>query len=259
MASKRTYSSTDRAPYSSRGPAKKRQAMGGAKYVTKTKTGARMNLGGTPLPAAWQPSGTEIKAIDIPVASYNFRAPATASSVILLNGVQTGAAFFNRVGSRVEMKNLHIRGVVTSAVTTVDTIGRLLILYDRQPTGALPVIADILLSRDQTGAVTTSGVSEINLDNRDRFIVVRDIQWFLPAVTNTAGVLTNGPQYSDDMPHTSINEFIKLKGLGTHYKSSSNPTTIGDIATGALYAAFVTTSDSAYAVAAQFRMRFEDK
>lgn len=115
---------------------------------------------------AWQPTGAEIKAIDIATNSYLFRVPATASNIILLNGVQTGTGFFNRVGSRVEMKNLHIRGLCYNNLTSTTGNLRLLIIYDRQPTGALPVISDILQSRDQTGTASTAVNSEINLDNR---------------------------------------------------------------------------------------------
>lgn len=209
-------------------------------------------------PASFFTTGAEIKAIDIPSTDYPFRLPAT-NSTILLNGVQTGAGFFNRVGSRIEMKNLHIRGNVNNKATATSGQGRLIIVYDRQPTGALPAISDILQARDQTGAATTATVSEINLDNRDRFTIVRDMQFYLPPCTNTAGVLTNGPQFpGQDDQQFDINTFIKLKGLACHFKSSSNPTTIADIATGALYACFVGNPDNTWQASVQFRLRYND-
>lgn len=211
------------------------------------------------VPAYFSSSGAEIKAIDIPTQQA-FRLPAT-NSCNLLNGVQTGAAFYNRVGSRIEMKNLHIRGQVVVAATATVSMLRLIVVYDRQPTGALPIVADVLQSRDQTGAATSSGSSEINLDNRDRFAIVRDMQLYAPPVTYTAGVLTNGPQFpGNDDQQWDINEFIKLRGLITHYKSSSNPTTIADIATGALYAYFVCNgSDNTWQFTGGFRLRYGDK
>lgn len=210
-------------------------------------------------PAAWQPVTTEIKAVDGIVSNYLFRTPPN-TSIALLNGIQTGAAFYNRVGSRVEMKNLHLRGYIQSAATSVTTNLRMLVVYDRQPTGALPVVSDILQSRDQTGATATNGDSEINLDNRDRFIILRDKQYYAPPCTNTAGVLTNGPSFPSTDQEWDINEFIKLKGLGVHFKSSSSPTTVADIATGAVYVMFVsTTSDSCWNVNLLWRTRFYDK
>lgn len=214
------------------------------------------------MPGAFQPTGAEIKAIDIAEAIYSFRAPGTATGLILLNGVQTGAGFFNRVGARIEMKNLHVRGKNINAATVASvSYLRIMIVYDRQPAvGALPVVTDILQSRDQTGAATTSGVSEINLDNRDRFIILRDLKYYAPSVSNAAGVLTNGPQFPGDDTHFDVDEFIKLKGLGTHFRSSSNPTTIADISTGALYAMFVSDGvDSAWAASVGFRLRYNDK
>lgn len=202
--------------------------------------------------------GKEIKAVDIPYQIVSINQPATAI-IALLNGVQTGTGFFNRIGSRIEMKSLHIRGVLRNGATAVQSFCRMAIVYDRQPTGALPIWSDIFQARDQTGTATNSTASGVNLDNRDRFVVVRDVQYFLPSVSNAAGVLTNGPSYPGSDQESDINIFIKLKGLVTHFKSSSNPATITDIATGALY---FCTADQLNAGAWQwqlgFRLRYDD-
>jgi hypothetical protein len=212
------------------------------------------------VPAYFNSRGVEIKAIDIASTTYLFRSPVTTSNVVLLNGVQTGAAFYNRVGSRIEMKNLHIRGSIYNTSTTQTTALRMLVIYDRQPVGTLPVISDILQSRIQDGTPSTSAYSEINLDNRDRFAIIRDMQYYAPSVTNTAGVLTNGPSFpGQDSQQWDVNEFIKLKGLTTHFKSSTAPTAIGDIATGALYCCFVSGIDSVYTASIGFRLRYGDK
>ena len=139
--------------------------------------------------------GAEIKAIDIPDGTYGFNRP-NAGLVSLLNGVQTGTGFFNRIGSRIEMKSLRIRGFIYYALTSIQDQIRMIIVYDRQPTGALPAPTVILQTRDQAGAATNPGSSEINLDNRDRFTILRDIQLQMPSCTVAAGVLTNGPAYS---------------------------------------------------------------
>jgi len=106
-------------------------------------------------PATLIGSGAEIKAIDIALATYLFRNPATATNVVLLNGIQTGTGFFNRIGSRVEMRSLQIRGIVNSAATTTGNNLRMIVVYDRQPAGALPIVSDLLQSRDQAGVPTT--------------------------------------------------------------------------------------------------------
>jgi len=242
--------------------AKKRQFMRQMGFNPTTTFGPALGRGfNAPrqAPAAFTQSGSEIKAIDLAVATYNFSLPAT-NSMVLLNGVQTGAGFFNRVGSRIEMKNLHIRGLIKNLATAIQDQGRLIIVYDRQPTGALPTIADLLQSRDQTGAATNPGTAEINLDNRDRFAILRDASFYFPSVTFTGGVQTNGPAYPGTDDELDVNIFIKLKGLASHYKSSSNPCTIADIATGALYACFVSVNETAkYSFVGSFRLRYDDK
>lgn len=233
-----------------------------APYKKPRRTTTVVPVYRAPAVARYQPlrSGGEIKAIDIPGAGYTYRSPTFGTNIVLLNGVQTGTAFFNRIGSRVEWKNMHIRGFNANALTCVQGQLRMLIIYDRQPTGALPTVSDILQSRDQAGVATTSGASEINLDNRDRFTVIRDQHWYAPACTNTAGVLTNGPQYPNDDNDHDIDMFIKLKGLQTQYRSSSSPCTIADIASGAMYALFLLNgTDSAWTANLAFRLRYEDK
>lgn len=205
--------------------------------------------------------GTEIKAIDIAETSYPFTVIAGPPPMVLLNGVQVGSGFFNRVGSRIEMKNVHIRGVLVNSATAVQGYLRLLVVYDRQPNGAALQITDILQSRDQTGAAATTTKSEINLDQRDRYVILRDKQWYAPSVSNAAGVLTNGPTYPAGNSENTweINEFIKLKGLATHYKSSSNPTTVADINTGALYMMYLASAASTqYAAVTGVRLRYLD-
>lgn len=186
------------------------------------------------MPAILASNRGEIKCVDIVTTNSPFQLAATPPVIALLNGVQTGAGFFNRVGSKVEMVNLHIRGFITNVSTAVQDFGRIVIVYDRQPNGAIPIVSDILQTRSQTGAATNTGYSEINLDQRDRFQIIRDYEVHLPSVTNTAGVLTNVSYVSNDERY-AVNMFIKLKGMVTHFKSSSNPTTIADINTGALY------------------------
>lgn len=201
----------------------------------------------------------EIKAIDIPDATYGIIAPAGGTQCILLNGVQTGTGFFNRVGSRIELKSLRVRGFLYYALTSIQDQVRMIIVYDRQPTGALPTVANLLQARDQAGAATNAGSNEINLDNRDRFSIIRDFTQTMPSCSVAAGVLTNGPAWSHNQV-AEVDMYIKLKGLVTHYNSTANPCTIANIATGALYCFFVgDTQSNTIGFNGNFRLRFGDK
>jgi hypothetical protein len=210
-------------------------------------------------PGIYRSLGKEIKAIDFPYSSPTFRITATPPTAILLNGIQTGAAFYNRIGSKVAMKSIHIRGFIDHAgTTTVDNSGiRILIVYDRQTNGAAPTWNDVIQSRDQAGATTNTMYSGVNLDNRDRFVVLRDMTYETPYQQWDTNALV-ATDFKDEGKF-SVNEFIKLKGAVTHYKSSSNPTTAADINTGGIFM-FLASSyvDNTWAFRWQARVRYED-
>ena len=123
-------------------------------------------------------SSKEIKAVDIPYTATTFKTIAVGPDMLVLNPVQQGTGFYQRVGSRMVMKSLHLRGTIdiVNTTTTLNQALRLIVFYDRSANGAAPTIQNVIQSRDQAGAATTSIFSEINLDNRDRFVILRDIQ-----------------------------------------------------------------------------------
>lgn len=230
----------------------------------KPRPATRVMVVAPPRPLPRKPAGLyakvnskEIKAVDVNITqAMNIPGSVTFQ---LLNGVQAGAAFYNRVGSRIEMKSVHLRGYIRNITTGIDDVGRIMVVYDRQPNGSFPNITDIIQSRDNAGATGNSGIAPVNLDQRDRFVILRDYQVYLPSVTNTAGVLTNGPAHQCNGNPLEFSIFIKLKGLITHYKSTTNPAVIGDINTGGLYAICLSFNDDGK-WRSQFtsRLRFDD-
>lgn len=177
--------------------------------------------------------GSEYKRCDLPQTLFNLNATTYTR---LLNGVQTGAANYNRVGSKICMKTLHIWGQIEALPRTItdEDFCRVVVVYDRQCNGAAPTWAEVMTSRDDQGTATNDVWSQFNYDNKDRFIVLFDKRYHLPSYTNTAGVITN-VSMADTNNVYEFNRYIKLKGLETHYKASSNPAAVGDIATGSLY------------------------
>ena len=67
----------------------------------------------------------------------------------------------------------------------------MLVVYDKQPNGALPTYATVMQTRDNAGAASNTAFSDPNFDNKERFTILRDTTFVLPSVTNTVGVLTN--------------------------------------------------------------------
>lgn len=206
--------------------------------------------------------GEEIKAI---VVSSNTTVPAIASlalnntgSITTLNMVQPGAGFWNRQGRRLYMKSVMIDlniEPLSVARNAVSDTAKIALVYDSQCNGAVPTQGDIWLDYDQSGNQVANSLSSINLNNRDRFLILRHWTLDLPAITTTAtGVPTtafpNAIQMvtagGDSKYGGHIREYIKLKGLVTQYKSDSNPCTIADISTGALYLVTLATNASGF-------------
>jgi len=162
----------------------------------------------------------------------------TTASIQCLNLIQEGSSFYNRIGRRIEMKSVHLTGIIqqTSHATVINDYVRILVVYDRQPNGALPAISTMLASYDQTGTSTTTVFDGVNPDQRERFAVMADIRLALPASSGTSAGAPSSSSAADGVNATfNINRFINLRGLQTHYQASSNPAVIGDVSTGALY------------------------
>lgn len=216
-----------------------------------------------PLPANKYARGSEVKALDTPI-QMGF---TTAGTVTCLNEIQAGSSFYNRIGRRIEIQsaqlNLSLKPVGTNVSDYYEPdFLRIMLVYDSQTNGAIPALADILQSVDQTGAALTSrAYSLLNLNNRDRFTVIRDIKLTAPSYsTNAAGE----PQITGTADQQNWKQVIddyttKCKGCLTQYKADSNPAVIGDISTGALY--LVTTgiwASDLWGLFGSVRLRFKD-
>lgn len=226
---------------------------------------------------AFRSVGGEVKSLD--VGSATAVAPGgaplainTTGSVAAINLVTAGSSFFQRVGRKIEMKSVElsyqISPITSQTLATAQDWLRILIVYDRQTNGALPNVSDVLQDTDAAGANTTNIASGVNLNNRDRFLVIYDDRTQLPQVTNTMGVLTNvfpnsfGGRNGTSSGFGNVHIFRKLKGLVCHFKADSVPGVIGDVATGGL---FLITIGSLAAAAQNFaltpwkiRVRYND-
>lgn len=195
----------------------------------------------------------ELKAFDVAASNKNFIAAGTFA---LLNNMVAGSEVYNRVGRKTYMKSIRIRGVIYNILTNIQDTGRIILLYDEQPNGAQPVIADIV--QDSNAGAATTIRSNPNLNNRERFQILRDHTIYFPSVTNTGGVLTN--ENYNDTEHASYNIdwFVPLKGKETMY-NGVNGGTIADIVSGSLYLVVVIqTTDNAWTFSSSSRLRYYD-
>ena len=157
--------------------------------------------------------GGELKYIDItanPVIAFNDG--TMVDTPILLNGCIQGSDATNRIGRKIVMKSLLLRGTFSLAATsTGGSPIRIILFYDKQANASTPLTTDLLLA-DQFN-------SPNNLNNRDRFVILHD---FMSEPISTGG------HYSCSF------KFYKKLNLETMF-NSGNAGTVGDITSGALW------------------------
>ena len=88
--------------------------------------------------------GNEKKFIDVQTIYNAWN--VSRSYIVLLNGVATGTDYNTRIGREVTMKSYYHRLFITDA-TNIQQV-RCMLVYDKQPVGALPAITDILQYND---------------------------------------------------------------------------------------------------------------
>jgi len=173
----------------------------------------------------------ELKAFDISAGFSYFTNVATFE---LLCIPKKGTDRFERIGRKIRLKNVHVKGKIfpSSLVTTniLPEYLRYLIIWDKQPNGVPPVAADLL--KDSTLAAVTNVYSFINLDNRDRFEILRDVSF--PCAAVGLGPYENISPLDEIKPSFNIDQFIPLNGKEMVFNALSAGNA-GDITSGALY------------------------
>jgi len=98
----------------------------------------------------------------------------------------------------------------------------------------------------------------IKYDNMDRFRILKDCRYDL----NSQAPPTSGGSQNLTVVNYNFDEYVKLHNLETVYQSTSNPSTISDISSGALYVIFradVSTAVTFVNVnAGKIRLRYTD-
>nr|QXP07665.1 MAG: putative capsid protein [Arizlama virus] len=178
--------------------------------------------------------------VDLASSSY---AMDTTGAVALIATIAQGASVNQRVGKKVMLKSLQIRGFAGNGTTASSNDCAMLIVYDKQPGASLPAVTDIL---------DTANARSFNNDsNSGRFTILKRWDFVLNGVAATT--LGYGPQKSCDA-------YLNLRGLPSVFKAAGTGA-IGDIQEGALYLVTVGSTaagTAAAALGAAFRTRFVD-
>lgn len=192
---------------------------------------------------------------------------STAPAVLIVPLL--GSGFFNRLSNRTRGVSLQLTGLIfrtlTNAAGLTEQYMRIVIYYDRRANGGSPSQANLLTDTTNAGTgVAVTPESGLNINNRDRFVILRDRKVYLPAV-GAAGVSPGDTTFvtcvnDHGKGGLAYQEFIKLRGLETVY-NSMNGGTVADISAGA-FGILVFNADAsgspAWSFTLQTRFKFLD-
>ena len=130
-------------------------------YIKKPKIKKSLSLVNPPQST----SSIEKKNIDI-TTSFALPAYGTWSGQNLLNAMAQGAGSSSRIGRKVLNKSFLMRYSLQQPASLPSLQARILVVFDKQPNGAIPAITDIL------NGSTAEAVN--NLDKADRFVTLVD-------------------------------------------------------------------------------------
>lgn len=201
--------------------------------TTRSSRGRRTNV------VVLKSSG-ELKGADTGLSRATAIEETTNSNakIMVLNGISPGSASYNRIGRKIRMQSIrvtgHIQTLRINEAVTGDMYGnyvRMVIVYDKQPSDALPNF-DTIFGRTLTSGIEDSGILEnLRYDNTGRFRVYMDEKIEFPAEFNNLNAGT-----ADRVRNFKLfDKYVKLPNLPTVYSGQSIPTTIADISSGALY------------------------
>lgn len=180
---------------------------------------------------------------DTDFAAYNMD---TTGTLTLLNIIPQGTTVNDRVGKKVKLLSIQMRGyAIANAGSAITNDVAVIFVYDRRPRGALPAITDVL---------ETANATALNQDsNSGRFKILKRIDMFL--LGSSAGGANSGSAYAQ-----SVDCYTKLKEL-PYEAMAAGTGVIADINTGALYMITVGSAAAGTTAAtlnATIRVRFVD-
>jgi len=185
------------------------------------------------------PSAIEKKVNDLATTTYQVN---TSGSITLLANPQLGSDFNNRIGRKVVLKSVYVRGQVKldwagagglpATAGIAAQMARFILVCDMQPNGAAPAITDIL--------VEATAESQLNLNNRDRFKILSDKTYVFDPVINVQTATQAQLCYN-----RTIYPVKKFKKIDQEMVFNGvNGGSIADVTSGALYMVWIGTTAS---------------
>ncbi len=130
----------------------------------------------------YRPGGSQFQELKTKtIVVTGFSPISTAASFMLINDlIVQGTSPNERIGSVTCIKSISIRVCVTSGVGDLNQCYRMMLLWDKQPNGALAVTSDVL-----EGAGSWSSNSFFEMDSRDRFKILMNKQFSMGSLDSS--------------------------------------------------------------------------
>lgn len=170
----------------------------------------------------------------------------TNDAISVVNLIDPGSASYNRIGRKIHMRSIRYKGILQTTFKHKPTSGeleantvRIVLVYDKQPSDALPNYNAIFGRTIQDGTESTQFLDNLRYDNTGRFKVLADDLFSMnPKASNQVGGTDDSLIY-----YTTFDKYVDLKNKVTVYSGQSIPCTIADISTGALYLIYRARND----------------
>lgn len=185
----------------------------------------------------------ELRGMDtsLAIATPVINTTGTNGDIITLNLIEAGNGSYNRNGRKAFLKSVRLSGLLGYSLETAATSYdlsmanlRMVVVWDKQPSsGTVPTFDTIFGYTTQDGTEGAAVTSHLRFDNTGRFQVLKDVVFAPPAVTPSDGA---AEAKIESVVH--FDEFIDLKNRTTIFSGDSDPVTIADISSGALYCVF---------------------
>lgn len=221
------------------------KALGRLRKRATKKLRRRSRLYGRRTAGFRNPQRAEYKCVDVTLdkvpVTLNANAP-TNSRFLLVNGIIPGTGINNRIGRRIYMRSLYIRGT-TFAVNSVLTPSyhiRMIALFDKQNNGAssAPDITEVLKEFNKSGSSATDYSTPINISNAARFSILLDKTFTCQNYSSEND--TNLVRISNGVKPIRV---YKKMNLFTQYNEGTAGTS-ADITSGALWLLFMLDLDA---------------
>lgn len=195
---------------------------------------------------ARRPRIGELKGMDtvLTVAGPVIATTNTNADAFTLNLIQAGTGSWNRVGKKAYMQSVRLVGnaqyniaPAASTLNTVNAVLRMVVVWDKQPSGTLPTFATIFGYTSQDGTEASNVLAPLRYDNIDRFQVLKDER-----VSSNSGAVVTGGTGNIYAQYFPFDCFIPLGNRETVFSGQSSPMTIADVSSGALYVFFRSTA-----------------